>query len=126
MEDAVSKPNILLVDRTLAPGMQVIDDLKLEVVDLTFMLHAAEAIKRVKKNSYDLIILGDKLKEGDTYDVGLELKTGKENRRTAVLCVGHHLGRANRLLHLLGNRALLGSAPGATLKIKAYLETEKK
>jgi len=119
-----SAKDVLIVDKTMDRGFQVLSLLELENADVTVISQAVRAIKTIRKKAYDLIILGDKLAEGDTYDVGLELKTDQKNRRTAVLCVGNNKSRATKLSRLLGDRALMGKTEGNIKKLKEYLVQE--
>lgn len=117
--------DVLIVDRNVDVGMGVLDALQLRNANVTVVTIASQALKNVKRYQYDLILLGDRLTDGDTYDVGLELKTGKKNRRAAVLCMGHHRGRATKLANLLGSRALIGTKGVVLGRIRAHLTNEE-
>lgn len=94
--------NILIVDQKPNNGMGFIGLLAATVdLDVTFEADVVRAIKKVKREDYDFIIMGDRVSSGDLYDVGLAIKGGLKNNHTPVICVGSHRGRTTRLVNLL-------------------------
>ena len=99
------RAKILIVDKSSSTGMSFLDSLRWKAMDVAVVDDTQQAIKNVKQQDYDLILLGDRINKGDTYDVALEIKSGK-NKHTAVVCVGKHRGRTIRLMNLLSPYAL--------------------
>lgn len=60
-----------------------------------------QAIQNLRKHKYDMILLGDQLLRGTTYEVGLALRGDKKNWGVPVVCIGDHPTRMARLEHLL-------------------------
>lgn len=126
--DILNKVNVLVADKTTEPALELLNTLKLPEAQITFFDSATQAVKSVKNNKYDLIILGDRLKGGDTFDVGLEIKNGK-NKKTAVACVGYHIGRTERILNLIGPTAIKATGESKDLavdKLLSYLAIKEK
>jgi DNA-binding NtrC family response regulator len=122
------RTNILIVDKTLAPGMELVDALSLPSSTVTLVDNTTQALKNIKKNIYDLIVMGDRTLDGNTYDVGLGIKDGKKNKKTVVVCVGYNQGKVARLAKLLKPYALLGDTPNrraTTHKVLAYLKSKE-
>ena len=97
---------VLIVAKSIELSMKFLADLKLAMADVTVVRDSASAIKHVRRNDYDLIIMGDRLVEGDTQDVALEIKSGRKNKKVPVVCVGPHTGRALKVVKLLGTYAV--------------------
>jgi DNA-binding response OmpR family regulator len=100
--------NILIVDKTMSPGMRFLDALRVSDAHVRFVHQNTQAIKLVKKDDYDLIILGDRTDDGTVYDVAMEIKDSRKNRHTAVVCVGANAGKVARIRKLLKPYALFG------------------
>jgi len=119
---------ILAIDQSPELVMSFISKLALADVQITLVDRAPQAIKNVKKLAYDVILIGDRVLDGDTLDVGLALEGNKRNRKTPTVCLGYHKGRAARIVKLLGSSAIR-SEPGtfdvAVAKIKSYLQKKE-
>ncbi len=99
--------NILIVDQKPDDGMGFLGLLAASVdLDVEFEPDVVRAIKKVKREDYDFIIMGDRVSSGDLYDVGLAIKAGQKNNHIPVVCVGAHRGRTTRLVNLLRPYAL--------------------
>lgn len=99
---------ILIVDENQDRAMSIISQLGTGEVQATMITHTDKAKVNLSNNEYDVIIMGDKINGGDTYDVGLSLIQGSKNKRSSILCIGRHTPRANRLCNLVGtHRALV-------------------
>jgi len=88
--------NILIVDKTVDAGNQFISELSRDDVNITFTCLSLQAQNNIRKNTYDLIILGDRVTEGKVDDVALAIKRSRKNKHTAVVCVGVNLGKVAR------------------------------
>lgn len=117
---------ILIVDKEPASALAVLDELNLQsYTDVTFVDTALQGIKCVKKNAYDIIILGDRTQKGSIYDVALEIKDSKRNRQVATVCVGVNTGKVARIEKLLNPFTLAWSAGTRKVvlsKLSAYLQ----
>ena len=119
---------ILAIGKVPTLAMEFISELGVPDAVVTFVDRAPQAIKNIKRLSYDVILIGDRVKDGDTFDVGLVLDGTKRNRKTPVVCLGHHKGKAARLIKLLepcGIRAEPNAFDNAVLKIKSYLQKKE-
>lgn len=116
--------NILVVDTDTQPGMELISMLALPQVKVTFVDQLTQALKNVKKNQYTFIVLGDRIKGGNTYDIGLEIAGGKRNKRTPVICIGINKGRNYKLVKVLGSYGIKYDVNTITTLIN-YLEAEE-
>lgn len=119
---------ILAIDTLTETFMSFISELALEDAVVTFVDRVPQAVKNIKRNAYDMILIGDRVNDGDTFDVGLAIEGSKRNRKTPTVCIGHHVGRAVRITKLLGTSALRaepGDYATAVLKIKEYLKTKE-
>lgn len=119
---------ILAIDKRRDVAMQFISNLPLADAAITFVDKAPQAIKNIKRVRYDLILVGDRVDDGDTFDIGLAIEGSKRNRKTPTVCVGHHAGRAARLMKLLGSSSLRAEPNDfsvAVAKVKTYLEKKE-
>jgi DNA-binding response OmpR family regulator len=99
---------VLIVDETSERAMRILGKLGEGKVQATLITHVDKAKINLVNVEYDVIMLGDKIKGGDTYDVALAMKSSRRNVKTSVLCIGRHTPRATRLAGLLGaHRALV-------------------
>lgn len=120
------KKKILIAAQKIEASMKLISALSLvQGADIMFISKAQSAIKQVRKNDYDLIILGDRLDEGDTLDIALEIKTGRKNKRIPVVCVGYHTGRAIKVVNLLGTWASHSPGAESIADIVSYFEPKE-
>lgn len=108
--------------------MSIISQLGTGEVQTTFITHSDKAKVNLSNNEYDVIMMGDKLNGGDTYDVGLSMIQGSKNKRSSVLCIGRHISRATRLCNLIGshraivvNTNLQNEIDAAALKLSSFL-----
>lgn len=116
--------NILVVDKTLDPAMKFIDALSSPNVDVTFTDQLTQALKNIKRNDYDLIILGDRTEDGATYDVALGIKDGKKNKQVPIVCVGSNTGKVAKIMKLLRPYAFStssGNLLGTVGRVATYL-----
>ena len=93
------KANILIANKDATPALDLVSKLTLEHADLTFVDDATRALKNIKRNAYDLIIIGDKLSSGDAVDLALEIKTSKRNRNSAIVYIGYNKFRATKVVN---------------------------
>ena len=121
--------NILIVDKTMDAAMSFIDTLSRPSVDVTFNHQTTQALKNVKRNDYDLIIMGDRLDDGTTYDVALGIKDSKKNKQIPIVCVGVNKGKVARIMKLLRPYSFCAdvSEVGSVTvsKVIAYLENKE-
>jgi len=103
--------NILVIDKTIGPAMKFIDALSSPNLEVTFTDQLTQAIKNVKRNDYDLIILGDRTDDGTTYDAALAIKDGKKNKQIPIVCVGTNTGKIAKIMKLLRPYAF-STSPG--------------
>ena len=119
---------VLVVSNEADSAMKIISELALDEINIVFVDKASQAIANVRKNQYDLIVLGDKLGAGDTYDVGMELKDSK-NYHKAIICVGHNAAKRAKLIKLMSPYAISGhdkDLKAAVEKTVAYFKDKKK
>jgi DNA-binding response OmpR family regulator len=95
------KSKVLVVDRDPTMGLDIIEKIRLRDVQVVFVSRVTTAIKEVRSTAYDLIILGDKISSGDTYDVGLNIKLSVTNWPGHVLCIKSRPSRTTKLVRLL-------------------------
>jgi DNA-binding NtrC family response regulator len=120
--------NVLIVDQTITAGMEFLDFLALPDVRVVFTDRVPQAIKNVKKTSYDFIILGDRAEDGKVYDVGLAVKDSRRNKHTAIVCVGSNRGKVATVMKLLSPYALSAETSQLTTtvdRIKSHLNIKK-
>jgi DNA-binding response OmpR family regulator len=107
---------ILIIDENEDRAMSIISQLGTGEVQATLITHADKAKNNLSNNEYDVIMIGDKISGGDTYDVGLSMIQGAKNKRSSVLCIGRHVSRATRLSNLIGT--------GRSLVVNTNLQAE--
>ena len=97
---------ILILDETADQALKIINNFEEGEAQATLITHADKAKISVVNTRYDLIIMGDKMKGGDTYDVALSMRSSKQNKRTPVLCMGmgRNVQKATKLSNLLGSQ----------------------
>ena len=120
--------NVLVVAKKPPIALPFLNALALPDVKVTFSPSALQAIKNVKRVAYDFIIVGDQLVDGDIIDVGLAIEGSKRNKKTPVVCVGYHVGRAARFANVLSPsviRAEPGDEAAAVSKIKNFLKAKQ-
>jgi len=103
MNEITGQVTSLAVGTACFPCMEILKAAKANVVNVTQVSSLVQAIKNVGKIPYDVIFLGDRVGKDDIYDVGLELRTGK-NRQTMVIFVGNNRTKAAKLSAILGPR----------------------
>ena len=121
--------NILIVDQTITPAMSFMDALRCPDTHVIFTHQTTQAIKNVKKNDYDLIVLGDRTDDGSTYDVALAIRDSRKNKHTAVVCVGNNVGKVAKIVKLLKPYALnayVGQLDVTVARVNAHFESKLK
>jgi CheY-like chemotaxis protein len=121
--------NILIVDNNPDAGMKFVDALALEEANVVFVNNALQAIKNVRRETYDVIVLGDKIEKGDTFDVALEIKGDDRNKRAPVACITEYRRRAVKIINLLKPQSVRADEQDFDLaveKVKFCLESRKK
>jgi DNA-binding response OmpR family regulator len=121
-------PRILVASKDIDSALVFLDDLHLTEVVTSFAPTVATAVKAVRKNKYDVIILGDKLGQGDTYDVGLEIKQSNKNKHATVLCFVGNVSRATRLNNLLKPYSIMvgsGNVSGVAAALREKLAVKE-
>ena len=116
--------NILVIDKTIGPAMKFIDALSSPNLEVTFTDQLTQAIKNVKRNDYDLIILGDRTDDGTTYDAALAIKDGKKNKQIPIVCVGTNAGKVFKIMKLLkpyAFSALSAQVETTLIRVAQYL-----
>lgn len=98
--------NILIVDKTISPAMAFLSALSVPEMNVRFIHQNLQAINSLKKEDYDLIILGDRTNDGSIMDVAHTVKDTRKNKHTAVVCVGYNKGKVARIRKLLSPYAL--------------------
>jgi DNA-binding NtrC family response regulator len=92
---------VLVVDKEPTAALAFINSLALPYrLHITFIPSLKEALQAVRFRPFAFFLLGDKISGGDTYKVGLEIKSSR-NRHRPVVCLGTHKGRRARLFNLL-------------------------
>lgn len=120
---------VLVVDKSSTPAMALIEGFDSSEVQAVFVSKVDQAISNMKKNSYDLLIFGDKLVDGDTFDVGLEKTKSLKNRQTPVICLTYHPSRSTKLASLLRphsfklNLSDVASKEGCIKQVKELIKT---
>lgn len=92
---------ILVVDKVLDHAASIIGQLGTGEAEVIYVPHTGRAISSIRNNQYHLIVLGDRLEGGDTYDVGLEIKNSNLNRQTPVVCIAYNATRLAKLANHL-------------------------
>lgn len=122
---------ILIVDSDPTNAFSIISSLGEGEVSTSFINHADRAISNILKKKYDLIIFGDRLEGGDTYDVGLMVKESSKNKHSKYVCIGAHISRAHKLNNLLGPNSIYidlrdpASVEKARALVKQYKDASK-
>ena len=98
--------NILIVDKTISPAMAFLSALSASEMNVRFIHQNLQAINSLKKEDYDLIVLGDRTNDGNIMDVAHTVKDTRKNKHTAVVCVGYNKGKVARIMKLLSPYAL--------------------
>jgi CheY-like chemotaxis protein len=92
----------LVISDTEDEALKLLAELpKTAVREVAFTNKPEQAIQNIQKHSYDIILMGDRLLRGTTYDVALELRKNNKNWGIPVVCMGTHPARKARLEHLL-------------------------
>lgn len=119
---------ILVVDNTSDAALAFLDRLDLlEEMHITFISVATQAAKKVRTKTYDLILLGNRVSGGDTYDVGLEIKHSKKNWGKPIVCLEAPRDRAIKVANLLKPYSFLVEQEtweNLIVKIKGHLKDE--
>lgn len=117
---------VLSVAEDKTYSFEFLNALSLDDAEVVFVDNIISTLRLLRSNDYDLILLGDRLADGDIRDVALDLKNNK-NRQTPVVCVGYSNGRAHQLMRFLGYRAMFckgGADPSIHEKAAAYLKED--
>lgn len=94
---------ILIVHKDVSLAEDIYESLGREKVNVEFTDDPSTGTARAVEGFYDLIILGDDnpSKRGDAYDVGMEIKNSKKNKRTLSVCVNSNPTKKTKLHSLL-------------------------
>lgn len=119
--------NILIVDKTISPAMAFLSALSAPEMNVKFIHQNLQAIKSLKKEDYDLIVLGDRTNDGSIMDVAHTVRDTRKNKHTAVVCVGFNKGKVARIMKLLSPYALAADPDRlekTVNRVRAHFETK--
>ena len=97
---------IFVADKEVEPAMEVLNSLGTGEVQLVFASKMSRALASLKNAEYSVIFLGDRVEDGDTYDLGVLINSTKRNRQTPVICIGAHVSKRTKLAGLLKPRSM--------------------